>query len=108
MKSYKVFDGEGLYIEVTPGGGRLWRLKYRFGGTEKRLSFGPWPAVTVEAAREKAAEARAALRDGKDPARGHRAARGGTDTLGVLAATWADRQAWAPSTAKRERYLMTH
>ena len=107
-KPYKAADGDGLYVEVTPVGGKLWRLKYRFGGKEKRLSFGPWPDVTVEAAREKAAEARAALRDGKDPARGHRAARGGMEgeTMGALAAAWADKQSWAPSTEKRERYLL--
>ena len=107
-KPYKAADSDGLYVEVTPVGGKLWRLKYRFGGKEKRLSFGPWPDVTVEAAREKAAEARAALRDGKDPARGHRAARGGMEgeTMGALAAAWADKQSWAPSTEKRERYLL--
>ncbi|MGC8520090.1 MAG: tyrosine-type recombinase/integrase, partial [Steroidobacteraceae bacterium] len=93
---------------ITPAGGKLWRLKYRFGGKEKLLSLGPWPDITLDAARSKATEARAALRDGKDPARGYRAARGGIDseTMGVLAAAWADKQAWAPSTEKRERHLM--
>lgn len=105
---YKAADGEGLYIEVTPAGGKVWRLKYRFGGKEKRLSFGPWPDIGVAAAREKATGARAILRDGTDPARGHRAARGGMDgeTMGALAAAWADKQSWAPSTEKRERYLL--
>ena len=107
-KPYKAADGEGLYIgSHPPAGGKLWRLKYRHGGKEKRLSFGLWPDATVEAAREKATDARAALRDGKDPARGHRAARGGIEgeTMGALAAAWADKQSWAPSTEKRERYL---
>ena len=36
----KHFDGGGLYLEVTPAGGRYWRLKYRFAGKEKRLAFG--------------------------------------------------------------------
>ena len=107
-KPYKAADGAGLHLYITPAGGKLWRLKYRYGGKEKLLSLGPWPAITVDAARQKAAEARAALRDGKDPARGYRAARGGIagETLGVLAAAWADKQAWAPSTEKRERHLM--
>ena len=93
---------------VTPEGGKLWRLKYRFGGKEKLLSLGPWPDITLDAAREKAAEARPALHDGKDPARGYRAARGGIadETMGVLAAAWANKQAWAPSTEKRERHLL--
>lgn len=39
-KPYKLTDGGGLYVEVYPTGGKLWRLKYRFGGKEKRLSLG--------------------------------------------------------------------
>ena len=35
----KHFDGGGLYLEITPAGGRYWRLKYRFGGKEKRLCW---------------------------------------------------------------------
>ncbi len=107
-KPYKAADGGGLYVEVTPAGGKLWRLKYRFGGKENRLSFGPWPEVSLDEARAKAADARAMLRDGTDPARGHRAARGGMEgeTMGALATVWAHQQAWAPSTEKRERYLL--
>ncbi len=103
-KPYKAADGEGLYIEVAPAGGRLWRLKYRFGGKEKRLSFGPWPDITVEAARAKAADARALLRDGIDPARDQR--QGAGKSMAELATAWADKQAWAPLTEKRERHLM--
>ena len=103
-KPYKAADGEGLYIEVTPAGGKLWRLKYRFAGKEKRLSFGPWPDVSVEAARAKATEARARLRDGIDPARDQH--QGAGKSMTELAAAWADKQSWAPSTEKRERHLM--
>ena len=106
-KPYKAADGGGLYLYVTPAGGKLWRLKYRYGGKEKRLSLGPWPDITLDAARQKAIDARAALRTGQDPAHSARSSRGG-ETLEILAAAWADKQAWAPSTAKRERYLMTH
>ena len=42
-KAKKLFDGGGLYLEVAPGGGKWWRLKYRFGGKEKRLSLGCIP-----------------------------------------------------------------
>jgi len=41
-KSYKLFDGGGLYLEIMPSGGKLWRLKYRYAGKEKRLSFGSY------------------------------------------------------------------
>jgi len=40
-KPYKIFDGGGLHLLVNPGGSKLWRLKYRFGGREKLLSMGP-------------------------------------------------------------------
>jgi hypothetical protein len=39
-RAYKKFDGKGLYIEVSPTGSKLWRLKFRFKGTEKRLALG--------------------------------------------------------------------
>ena len=40
-KTYRLYDEKGLYLEVTKAGGKLWRLKYRFGGKEKRLAIGP-------------------------------------------------------------------
>jgi hypothetical protein len=41
--SCRMFDGGGLHLLVTPSGGKLWRMKYRFGGREKSLSFQPCP-----------------------------------------------------------------
>lgn len=63
----KHFDGGGLYLEVTPTGGRYWRLKYRHGGKEKRLAFGVYPEVSLKAARERRDEARQLLAKGLDP-----------------------------------------
>ena len=63
----KHFDGGGLYLELTKAGGKYWRLKYRFGGTEKRLAFGVYPEVGLKAARDLANEARKALKSGSDP-----------------------------------------
>ena len=54
----KHFDGGGLYLDLTKAGGRYWRLKYRFGGSEKLLAFGVYPAVSLKTARDKADEAR--------------------------------------------------
>jgi len=45
LKAYKLFDGGGLFLLVTPGGGKWWRLKYRFGGKEKLVSHGVYPDV---------------------------------------------------------------
>jgi hypothetical protein len=64
----KHFDGGGLYLEVTAAGGRYWRLKYRFGGKEKRLAFGVYPEVSLKTARERRTEARAILDRRQDPA----------------------------------------
>ena len=51
-KTCKLYDERGLYLEVSPNGGKWWRLKYRFGGKEKRLSLGVYPDVTLKMARE--------------------------------------------------------
>ncbi len=59
-KTFKLFDSGGLYLEVSPAGGKWWRWKYRFAGKEKRLAFGVYPDVTLKAAREKRDDARTA------------------------------------------------
>lgn len=67
-KPVRIFDGGGLYLEVTPSGGRLWRLKYRFGGKEKVLALGKYPEVGLKDARERRDEARKLLANEVDPA----------------------------------------
>lgn len=68
-KSYKASDEKGLYLEVTPSGGRLWRYKYRTqDGREKKLSFGSYPEVGLKDARAKRDEAKRLLANGIDPA----------------------------------------
>ena len=52
-KARRMVDGGGLYLEVAPNGGRWWRLKYRFGGKEKRLALGVYPDVSLKVARER-------------------------------------------------------
>jgi integrase len=60
-------DGGGLYLLVTPAGGKLWRWKYRFQGVEKLMSFGRYPDVTLGDVRERHASARRLLASGIDP-----------------------------------------
>ncbi len=67
VKPARLFDGGGLYLEVSPAGGKLWRLKYRVGGKEKRLAFGAYPAVSLAGARQRRDDARKLLADGIDP-----------------------------------------
>ena len=67
-RAYKLTDGGGLHLFVQPNGSKLWRMKYRFGGKEKLLSFGKYPDVSLAAARAKRDEARVCLAEGRDPA----------------------------------------
>ncbi|MDH2243429.1 Arm DNA-binding domain-containing protein [Pseudomonas sp. GD03855] len=66
-KPYKVGAGSGLFLEVTPNGSKLWRLKYRFGGKENKISLGAFPSVSLEQARKARDEARATIQAGIDP-----------------------------------------
>ena len=66
-RDYKLSDAEGLYLFVTRTGHRSWRLKYRFGGKERRLILGAYPAVSLKEARDRKASARKLLSDGRDP-----------------------------------------
>lgn len=65
--AYRMTDGRGLYLQVTPAGGKLWRWKYRHAGKEKLMSFGQYPDVPLVSARERHAAARRLLADGVDP-----------------------------------------
>ncbi|MGH7011083.1 MAG: Arm DNA-binding domain-containing protein, partial [Caulobacteraceae bacterium] len=67
-KPYKLADGGGLFLYVAPTGGKLWRLKYRYGAKEQLLSFGAYPAVRLGDARQKRDEAKRQLAEGKSPA----------------------------------------
>lgn len=51
-KPYKLSDAYGLYLVINPSGAKLWRLKYRVGGKEKLLSFGAYPIVGLQQARQ--------------------------------------------------------
>jgi integrase len=66
-KPIKLADEKGLFLLVQPSGGKLWRLKYRIAGKEKKLSLGRYPDVPLKEAREKCAEARKLIASGVDP-----------------------------------------
>lgn len=67
-KPIRMFDGGGLYLEVTPAGGKHWKQKYRnVAGKEKKLSIGSYPAIGLKDARIKRDEAKRLLYEGKDP-----------------------------------------
>ncbi len=66
-KLYRLSDGMGLCLEVSPSGGKLWRLRYRHNGKEKMLALGRYPEVRGPEARKRAGEARQAVQEGRDP-----------------------------------------
>jgi integrase len=72
-KAYRLFDGGGLYLEIAPGGGKWWRLKYRIGGKEKRISLGVYPEVGLKEARDKRDANRKLLANAIDPGESRKA-----------------------------------
>ena len=109
-KSIKLFDERGLYLEITPPGGKLWRLKYSFGGKEERLSFGTYPEVSLKTARDKRDDARRMLADGIDPSEARKAAKAralqmAEDSFEAIAMEWAKRHLAARSESHRTRVI---
>lgn len=103
-KTYRISDGRGMYLEVSPSGGKYWRLKYRFNAREKRLALGVYPDVTLAHARRKLHEARALLADGVDPSQAKKerkrlARLNAANTFSAVAMEWFERQepTWAQS-----------
>jgi integrase len=74
-KPVRLFDERGLYLEVSPAGGKWWRFKYRFAGKEKRLSLGVYPDVSLKDARDSRDELRKLLAGGVDPSENRKASK---------------------------------
>ncbi len=67
-KSYKLTDGQGLYLYIMPSGGKSWRYKFRFLNKEKCLVIGQYPTISLAEARERQNQARKELANGVNPA----------------------------------------
>jgi integrase len=92
-KPMKLFDGGGLYLEVSPTGGKWWRLKYRFDGKEKRLSLGVYPDVSLKEVRDRRDASRKLLAKGIDPSENRKAMKSAradmaANSFEVLAREW--------------------
>lgn len=116
-KPLKLFDGGGLFLLVTPTGGKWWRLKYRFGGKEKLLSLGTYPDVPlagrkdkagnwIDGARERRDRARTLLAGGVDPGAARKAEKAAVgaaaaSSFEAVAREWHKKRAgaWASATA---------
>jgi integrase len=106
QKTIKMFDGSGLFLQIEPKGGKLWRYKYHFGKKEKLMALGTYPEVSLQEARRRHFEARRQISDGIDPmvakkaakdAKGERAA----NTFESVASEWFER--W--KVGKAEAYV---
>lgn len=107
-KTYLMTDGEGMYLEITPSGGKWWRFKYRFDGKQKRLSLGTYPDTGLKEAREKRQEARKLLAAGVDPGENRKAQKAAgagesENSFEVVAREWFSRQrsSWVDSHADK-------
>jgi len=117
-KPYKLADAAGLFLLVQPSGGKLWRLKYRIDGREKKLGFGTYPDVSLSDARKRRDEARELIAAGKDPSREKQRAKvrarlDAGNTFTAIANEYCAKRkrdgekAWAPATASRSEYLLS-
>lgn len=115
-RPFKLADGGGLHLLITPNGSKLWRLKYRFAGREKLLSFGPYPIVSLADARKKRDDAKRLLINGSDPSAQKKLDRlkasvAAANTFGTIAREVLDnKQAndLSNSTLEKNRWLLEH
>jgi integrase len=117
-KPYKLSDSGGLFLLVQPSGGKLWRLKYRVLGKEKKLALGIYPSVGLAEARKRRDDAKAELAGGKDPGREKQRKRvqaeeNAASTFALVAAEYIEKRkgdgqkAWSTGTAGRNEWLLT-
>ena len=107
-KPIRLFDERGLYLEVSPTGGKWWRLKFRFEGKEKQLSLGVYPDVPLKDARDRRDTARKLLADGIDPSENRKAqklarADSAANSFEVVAREWLSKysEIWAANHGDR-------
>lgn len=113
-KPYKLSDGGGLFLLVSPNGRRYWRMAYRFAGKQKTLAFGVFPEVSLADARERRDQARRLLAKGIDPAQQARldkitASLAAAGTFGAIADEWLERSeedGASEVTLKKNRWLI--
>ena len=114
-KPYKLGDSGGLYVIVRPNRAKWWRLKFRFGGKEKLLSFGVYPEVSLQEARRRRDEARELLANGVNPIHHRKVEHAVTgdgspdETFETVAGEWFPKQlpGWSEGHACTVRYRLS-
>lgn len=98
-KPFKLGDSAGLYLLIKPNGSKLWYMKYRIDGKEKKLAFGPYPDVSLLTARQLRDAARIKMREGVDPSVDKKIAqqkKKNGQTFRQIAMNWhADHRRWS-------------
>jgi integrase len=107
-KDYKLMDGFGLFLLITPTNGKLWRFDYRYGDKRKVLAFGAYPAITLAEARQRREDAKKLLANGVDPGEMKKALKStdkdiAANTFEVIARQWhlkfSSAGKWSPTHA---------
>lgn len=107
-KDYKLMDGFGLFLLVTPTNGKLWRFDYRYGDKRKVLAFGAYPSITLAEARQRREDAKKLLANGVDPGEMKKALKStdkdiAANTFEVIARQWhlkfSSAGKWSPTHA---------
>ncbi len=107
-KEYKLTDGYGLFLLVTPSGGKLWRLDYRFEGKRKTLTFGPYPVLSLADARQRRDDARKLLNNGQDPGAIKKMQKAADEEQATIAATTFEKVAREWHEHKRPEWSENH
>ncbi len=104
-KAYKLTDAQGLYLQIQPGGGKLWYLKFRVDGKESRIAFGGYPAVSLGQARAERDKAKALIAQGISPTNRREQEKGviqNTHTFELVARDWhASNKKWSAQHSER-------
>lgn len=97
-RPYKMYDEKGLYLLVTPNGGKWWRLRYTYRGKEKTISLGTYPRVSLKEARERRDRMREILASGFDPSSSRKKTEIESLTFRDIVWRWynAKKHTWAP------------
>ena len=107
-KPRRLADSRGLYLEISPKGGKWWRFKYRYRGKEKRLSLGVYPDISLKDARERRDDARKLVANGIDPSEHRKSMKAAAEerasnSFEAVAREWfaKHKRNWVPSHADR-------
>jgi integrase len=112
--AYKLSDGGGLHLLVQPGGSKLWRFRYRYGGKENMLALGSFPEVSLAAARTRRDDAKKLLSNGTDPSAQRKldkvsAAIAAANTFGAISAEYLERlkeKGCSEKTIEKNKWLL--